>query len=165
MSLGLFFTALLFLTGLYFILNTGSIALAIAFDQRTEPFAIWRNHFLPLWLTYFGGAIVAALLFVLISSGVADPIVLVLVVPIPLILYAAFKSAVGRLGDQFEHLGHVNKMYLATIGPRHRDQRKTVSPTITSAVQAMRSPGAGARRQRRSHAQGHRSGSAAARHG
>ena len=115
MSLALFFTALLVLTGLYFILNTGSTALAIAFDQRTGPFAIWRAHFLPLWLTYFGGAIVAALLFVLISSGVADPIVLVLVVPIPLILYAAFKSAVGRLGDQFEHLGHVNKMYLATI--------------------------------------------------
>jgi putative nucleotidyltransferase with HDIG domain len=115
MSLGLFFTALLFLTGLYFIFNTGSIALAIAFDQRKGPLGIWRTHFLPLWLTYFGGAIVAALLFVLISSGVADPIVLVLVVPIPLILYAAFKSVVGRLGDQFEHLGHVNKMYLATI--------------------------------------------------
>jgi putative nucleotidyltransferase with HDIG domain len=115
MSLGLFFTALLILTGLYFIFNTSSIALAIAFDQRKGPFEIWRTHFLPLWLTYFGGAIVAALLFVLISSGVADPIVLVLVVPIPLILYAAFKSVVGRLGDQFEHLGQVNKMYLSTI--------------------------------------------------
>ena len=51
----------------------------------------------------------------LVSSGVADPVVLVLVVPIPLILYAAFKNAVGRMGDQFEHLGQVNRMYLATI--------------------------------------------------
>jgi putative nucleotidyltransferase with HDIG domain len=115
MSLDLFFVALFVFTGLYFLFNTGAIAIAIAFDQRTAPFAIWRRHFLPLWLTYFGGAIVAALLFVLGKSGVADPIVLVLIVPIPLILYAAFKNAVGRLGDQFEHLGQVNRMYLSTI--------------------------------------------------
>ena len=115
MSFSLFFAALFVLTGLYFLFNTGSIAVAIAFDQRRSPFGIWRRHFLPLWLTYFGGAAVAALLFVLVSSGVADPVVLVLVVPIPLILYAAFRNAVGRMGDQFEHLGHVNKMYLATI--------------------------------------------------
>ncbi len=115
MSFGLFFGALFVFTGVYFVLNTGSIAIAIAFDQRNGPFAIWRRHFLPLWLTYFGGAAVAALLFVLVSSGVADPVVLVLVVPIPLILYAAFKNAVGRMGDEFEHLGQVNRMYLATI--------------------------------------------------
>ena len=60
-------------TGLYFVLNTGSIAIAIAFDQRNGPFAIWRRHFLPLWLTYFGGAAVAALLFVLVSSARGRP--------------------------------------------------------------------------------------------
>ena len=114
-AIGHFFAALFVFTALYFLFNSSAIAVAIAFDQRTGPFAIWRAHFLPLWLTSFGGAVVAALLFVLISSGVADPVVLVLVVPIPLILYAAFKSVVGRLGDQFEHLGKVNKMYLSTI--------------------------------------------------
>ena len=51
----------------------------------------------------------------LVSARVADPVVLVIVGPIPLIVYATFKNAVGRLGDQFEHLGQVNRMYLATI--------------------------------------------------
>jgi putative nucleotidyltransferase with HDIG domain len=115
MSIGRFFSALVVFTGLYFLLNTGAIAGAIAFDKRTSPLTIWRRHFLPLWMTYFGGAVVAALLFVLVSSRVADPLVLVLVGPIPLIIYAAFKNAVGRMGDQFEHLGKVNRMYLATI--------------------------------------------------
>ncbi len=115
MSFGRFFAALVVFTGLYFVLNTGAIAGAIAFERRSGPVTIWRSHFLPLWLTYFGGAAVAALLFVLVSSGVADPVVLVLAGPIPLILYAAFKNAVGRMGDQFAHLGQVNRMYLATI--------------------------------------------------
>ena len=35
MSFGRFFTALVVFTGLYFLLNTGSIAIAIAFDRRT----------------------------------------------------------------------------------------------------------------------------------
>ena len=130
--------------------QTGSIAIAIAFDQRNGPFAIWRRHFLPLWLTYFGGAAVAALLFALVSSRVADPVVLGLVVPIPLILYAAFKNAVGRMGDQFEHLGQVNRMYLATIEALATaiDAKDGVRTITSGASRHMRGAGAGARRGR-----------------
>lgn len=107
---------LLVFAALYFVLNTGLIAGAIAFDQRTAPLAIWRRHFLPLWLTHFGGAGVAALLIALMMHARGpDLMVLALVTPIPLILYATFRNVVGRIEDQYVHLGHVNRMYLSTI--------------------------------------------------
>ncbi len=100
---------------LYFVLNTGLIAGAVALEQRAPLFTTWRRHFLGLWLTYFGGAAVAALLVVLVHSYGASPLVLALVAPIPLILYVTFKTAVGRMEDQLGHLHDVNRMHLATI--------------------------------------------------
>jgi putative nucleotidyltransferase with HDIG domain len=114
-ALGRLFVPLIVFAASYFILNTGLIAGAIAFEQRTPPIAIWRRHFLPLWLTHFGGAGVAALLIALMYARGADLVVLALVAPIPFILYATFRNAVGRIEDQYAHLGQVNRMYLSTI--------------------------------------------------
>ena len=55
-SLGGLLAPLIAFAATYFVLNTGLIAGAIAFEQRTPPLVIWRRHFLPLWLTHFGGA-------------------------------------------------------------------------------------------------------------
>jgi putative nucleotidyltransferase with HDIG domain len=101
--------------GLFFILNTGLIALAIAFEQRVRAVAIWREHFLGLWLTYFGGAAVAALLVVLVQQRHPDVLALVLLTPVPFIIYAAFRNTVGRMEDRVGHLNQVNGMYLSTI--------------------------------------------------
>ena len=109
------FGPLVVFVGLYFGLNTGLIAGAIAFEQPTRISEIWRRHFMPLWLSYFGGAAIAALLIALISSRPSDLVVFAFIVPIPLILYAAFKHAIGRIEDQYTHLEHVNRMHLATI--------------------------------------------------
>src|SRR6185295_6359536 len=114
-SLGALIVPLVVFAASYFVLNTGLIAGAIAFEQRTAPLVIWRGHFLPLSLTHFGGAGVAALLIALMHARGADIVVLALVAPIPLILYATFRNAVGRIEDQYAHLGQVNKMYLSTI--------------------------------------------------
>ena len=114
-SLGGLFAPLIAFAAAYFVLNTGLIAGAIAFEQGTPPLAIWRRHFLPLWLTHFGGAAVAALLIALMYARGADFAVLALVAPIPFILYATFRNAVGRIEDQYAHLGQVNRMYLSTI--------------------------------------------------
>ncbi len=113
--LGRLFGPLIAFAALYFVLNTGLIAGAVAFEQRMAPLVIWRRHFLPLWLTHFGGAGVAALLIVLMHARGADLMVLALVTPIPLILYATFRNVVGRIEDQCVHLGQVNRMYLSTI--------------------------------------------------
>jgi putative nucleotidyltransferase with HDIG domain len=101
--------------GLFFILNTGLIALAIAFEQRVRALPIWREHFLGLWLTYFGGAAVAALLVVLVQERHPDVLAFVLLAPVPFIIYAAFRNTVGRMEDRVGHLNQVNGMYLSTI--------------------------------------------------
>ncbi len=101
--------------GIFFILNTGLIAVAIAFEQRISATQIWRDHFLSLWLTYFGGAVVAAQLIVLMQQRKADLFILLLLAPIPLMIYATFRHAVGRMEDRVGHLDQVNGMYLSTI--------------------------------------------------
>jgi putative nucleotidyltransferase with HDIG domain len=114
-SLGRLIAPLVVFTALYFVLNTGLIAIAIGLEQRTSPVTIWRRHFLPLWLAPFGGGGVAALLIALVHSRGADLVVLALVAPIPLILYMTFKNVVGRVEDRLGHLEHVNQMHMATI--------------------------------------------------
>lgn len=114
-SLGHLVVPLLVFAGLYFILNTGSTALAVAFEQFTSPIVIWRRHFMPLWPTHFGGTAVAFLLMAFMRYHGGDLIVLGLVASIPLVLYATFKNTIGRVEDQVAHLGHINRMYLGTI--------------------------------------------------
>jgi putative nucleotidyltransferase with HDIG domain len=101
---------------LYFVLNTGLVAAAVALDQHIPLVATWRRHFLGLWLTYFGGAAVSALLVVVVySRGPSLTMLLGLVSPIPLILYVTFKTGLGRIQDQIGHLQEVNRMHMATI--------------------------------------------------
>src|SRR5437763_2119602 len=106
---------LLVFAGVFFALNTGLVAIAIACEQRVSALNIWREHFSGLWLTYFGGAVVAAQLIVLVQERDAGLFVFVLLAPIPLIIYATFKHAVGRMEDRVGHLDQMNGMYLSTI--------------------------------------------------
>ena len=55
----------------YFLLNTGFVAVAVAHERRTPVVAVWREHFSALWLSYFSGASIAALLVNSIPSGLA----------------------------------------------------------------------------------------------
>ena len=114
-SIGRLVGPLLMFAALYFVLNTGVIAGAISLERRSSPLAIWRRHFLPLWLTSFGGAGVAALLITLMNVRGSNLVALGFVAPIPFILYATFKNALGRMEDKYAHLGQVNRMYLSTI--------------------------------------------------
>ena len=101
--------------GLYFLMNTGMVALAIGFSGRETAWTVWREHFKSLWPGYFGGAWAAGLTLFLVSTGNGDFRVLALVLPIPFILYLTFRTAVARMQDQVGHLTRVNSMYLSTI--------------------------------------------------
>jgi putative nucleotidyltransferase with HDIG domain len=41
--------------------------------------------------------------------------ILILIVPLPVILYTTFRHALGRVQDQIGHLGQVNRVYVAVI--------------------------------------------------
>jgi putative nucleotidyltransferase with HDIG domain len=100
---------------LYFVLNTGLVALAVSLANHQPVWRVWRAHFMALWPGYLGGASAAGLTLFLISTRNGDLRVVALVLPIPLILYVAFRTAIARMQDNVVHLTRVNSMYLATI--------------------------------------------------
>ncbi len=102
-------------TALYFVLNTGLTAVAIALDVHESPITIWQRHFRDLWLSFFGGAWFAALVITLIYERGGGAAVIGLLVPLPLLLYFAFKKAVGRMQQQVDDLERVNRLYQSLI--------------------------------------------------
>jgi putative nucleotidyltransferase with HDIG domain len=100
---------------MYFLLNTGTVARAVAYERRAGAFDIWREYFVALWPTYLGGTVMAGLLLTLVRAGRLDLTVVTVAVPLPLILYFTFKHAIGRVEDRLGHLAKINRLYLATI--------------------------------------------------
>ena len=103
-----------------FALGTGMVATAIGFERGTPIATIWRGHFVSLWVTYLGGIFASMLMMVLSQASTRHAPIgtlegLILITPLPVILYATFRHALGRAEDQIEHLGGMNKAYAATI--------------------------------------------------
>ena len=104
---------LLLFTVVYFCLNSGFVATAVAFEKRLSALAVWREHFVWLSLNYFGGASVAALLVV--YTGQLDWTYLAVTIPLLLILYMTFRTSMARVADANRHVEEVNALYLATV--------------------------------------------------
>ena len=93
--------------GVYFILNTGLIAVAVAHERRASVAAVWRSHFSALWLTYFGGAAIAAVLVLMTVARVIDVKILALIWPLLFILHVTYKAAIDRVQEQVDHLTQI----------------------------------------------------------
>ena len=106
-------TALAVFGALDYCVNTGLVATAVSLERRVPVAAVWRQHFSGLWLNYFGGVFGGMLLLLLAGLHTLD--VIILLIPLPIILYMAFKHSVGRTQDQISHLGNVNRVYVAAI--------------------------------------------------
>jgi putative nucleotidyltransferase with HDIG domain len=103
-------------------LNTGMVAVAVAFERHEPILATWREHFSRLWVTHLGGAFAAMLMLVLSGSGGGPPgrelgaiEVLILIAPLPVILYVTFRQAIGRASDQIIQLERMNRVYVGAI--------------------------------------------------
>jgi len=104
----------LVLSAVYFVMNSGLNALAVASESGSSPFALWRKYFFGVSLNYFGGASIAVLISV--NSGAADVISSILAIaPLIIVSYFTFKSSMGRLEDENRHLGDVNRLYLKVV--------------------------------------------------
>ena len=106
---------LLLFAGLYFVLNTFAIAIAIALHERANPFAIWRAYFQNLWLTFLGGALGAGFVVFALQGGSYAVVVFSAPLLLALILHFAYRNSTGRLADQLHHLAEVNRLHLSTI--------------------------------------------------
>ncbi len=97
----------------YFLLGTGPIAILMALQQRESPYAIWRRSMLRLWPGYASGAYVAGLLSTYARN--MDLRLGLYLLPIPAILYYAFRASIGRVEDQVRHLAESNETYQRVI--------------------------------------------------
>lgn len=107
---------LVVLAFVYFLLNSFLIAFAVAFEKRLSTYTVWRNNFFWLSLNYFSGASVAALLLPYLQRDQQEfAKVIGVFLPLLLISYLTFKTAMGRADDANRHLAQLNQLYLSTI--------------------------------------------------
>ena len=81
---------LLALTAVYFLVNSGLIAMAIGLDARRSPIAVWREHFLWLSVNYFAAASVSFCLVLLMYQASLPAAIVVLPLLVVLHLTLAF---------------------------------------------------------------------------
>lgn len=104
---------LLALTAVYFLTNSGLIAVAIGLDARRSPITVWREHFLWLSVNYFASASVSLCLVLLYYQ--ASLIAAIVVLPLLVVLHLTLRSSFGRLDDARQHLAHLDRLYLSTV--------------------------------------------------
>ena len=101
------------LTAVYFLLNSGLIAIAIGMETRKSALQIWREHF--SWLSvHTMAAASVSLCLVMLIKGVSLSAVLV-VLPLLVVLHLTLRSSFGRLEDARSHLAHLDRLYLSTV--------------------------------------------------
>src|SRR5947208_4392340 len=97
----------------YFLLNTGLVATAIALSTREAIPTTWHNNFLWSAPSYFVGAGTAALAAWLVTH--AGYWVAPLTFAPVYLTYRTYKVYMGRIEDEQEHVQQTSDLHLATI--------------------------------------------------
>ncbi|HEY7789229.1 MAG TPA: HD domain-containing phosphohydrolase [Vicinamibacterales bacterium] len=97
----------------HFALNTVLIAGALALEMG-QPFAeVWKRNFAWLSMPFLASASLALLLLSYTRRVTVGDVALLL--PVLALVYFAFRTVSGRMGDTNRHLGQLNRLYLSTI--------------------------------------------------
>src|SRR3954470_168059 len=107
------FLPLLAFTALYFLLNSWLVAIAVGLENHKSPTTLWWKNFAWLSVNYFSGASVAAL--IVTYTRQLDISTLAVIVPLLVVSYLTFRTAMGRAEDSYNHLAELNRLYLSTI--------------------------------------------------
>ena len=107
------FLPFLAFTGLYFLVNSWLVAVAVALEKQQSPVGVWWKNFAWLSVNYFSGAYVAALIVTYTKQ--LDFSALAIIVPLLVVSYVTFRTAIGRAEDSYHHLAELNRLYLSTI--------------------------------------------------
>src|SRR3954469_17428110 len=107
------FLPLLAFTALYFLLNSWLVAIAVGLETRRSPVHLWWKNFVWLSVNYFSGASLAAL--IVTYTRQLEVSTLAVIVPLLIVSYLTFRTAMGRAEDSYNHLAELNRLYLSTI--------------------------------------------------
>lgn len=107
------FVPLLAFTAAYFLFNSSLVAVAVGLETQRSPATIWWKNFAWLSVNYFSGASLAALIVTYTQR--LEFSTLVVIVPLLVVSYLTFRTAMGRAEDSYNHLSELNRLYLSTI--------------------------------------------------
>src|SRR5262245_3786940 len=107
------FSPLATFTILYFLLNSWLVATAVALHSDRSPLKVWWPQFTWLSVNYFVGASAAALIVTYRQK--VDTATLLIIVPLLVVSYVTFRTAMARVSDAAKHLSQLNSLYLSTI--------------------------------------------------
>jgi diguanylate cyclase (GGDEF)-like protein len=82
---------------IHYFINSGSVAVIVALEQRKNIFEIWQNSFLWSSITYFAGAAAAGLIAV--TVGAITPQVFAVAVPVLLAVYYTYKTYLNKVQE------------------------------------------------------------------
>jgi putative nucleotidyltransferase with HDIG domain len=105
---------LLCFTTVFFVLNSGLTAIAVALEKRTSPVAFLKSHFGMVSLSWFAAGSTAFLL--VLFSQYLSVFALAAVIPLIAVIHLAMRSWTGRIADAEHHVAALDKLYLSTIG-------------------------------------------------
>ena len=109
-AIWLFFLGVLAFTAVYFLLNTGLIAVAIAIDKQMNVFRVWRQNFSTLGLNYAAGTSIAVLL--VYNTADIQWAFLFFVFPLLLVLYLTYRWTTERVQQAERHVAEMTRGHL-----------------------------------------------------
>jgi putative nucleotidyltransferase with HDIG domain len=110
--LGSLIVPLASMTVVWFVLNSGLTAVALALDSRQPVLVVWRR-FAVLSVNYAAAA--SASFCVVIVLHNANMTAAAAVLPLVFIFHLTIQSWLGRLDDAQQHIAKVDRLYLSTI--------------------------------------------------
>jgi diguanylate cyclase (GGDEF)-like protein/putative nucleotidyltransferase with HDIG domain len=108
-----FFAHLGFAALLYFVLNSGAVAVAMSLVSESHIAAVWKGNFFWTCLPNFAGASAAALIFLTFDRNYFYAVAVA--VPIILVIYYAYKMNLDRINQAQQHVTQLNELYHSTI--------------------------------------------------
>lgn len=97
----------------YYLMNSGLLAAAVALEKGVPVLQLWRRHFPVISINYFASASAAFVLVVLLKSVSAFAVAAL--APVFVIFYLAMRSWLGRLDDAERHVSAIRRLYTSTV--------------------------------------------------
>lgn len=97
----------------YYIVNTGTVALAICITENLNPATFWVKNFLPTGLAFLTSGSVATLLFILDLNGGA--LGFMVTIPVIVLIYFSQKIYTQKEEEAISHIEELERHHLSTI--------------------------------------------------
>lgn len=105
--------AILLATAVFFLVNTIPVAIVVASTGQRSFFRVWKEGYFWAFPYYLVGTGIAGVYHAL--NGLIGWQTATLVLPVPYLIYRAYRLYVGRLDDEVKHAEEVASLHLRTI--------------------------------------------------